>query len=952
MADFFIKAINDTTVEVEFGKEIDKDFIREAERNGKYFAIYKYGDTIRGTVQNSETISFSKDGKSAEFVVNGRIEAGERYYVALIDGPNAKVANVVHTYGPKELLAKAAQPELEVSAVSDKIYVDFNTKMKDSAKDFNNYTVYDNGGKELGKLKDFLAKDTTGEWVNALEKEEVEFTLGENSEKKLLAGKTYKLYVEPTVETDDNQKLNKDDRTITVKTPSVDEAAPKATTARIVENNSTQSIVLTFDEDLGELLNTGNLTNLVEITTATGKKINTTKIQPKIKKDNNELAKNELELVITPADKTEDKLDEGTTYHVDLPASIVNNGIFPNATNKATSKIEASAQANVEIKDMSAKLVANAKNKKHADLLLTFDQRPVLDKDLLVGLAIKDGGDTYKIKEAAQALKNAKYVGDGKSILIEKVNVEDGGFYDGNTLFAPKSDVTYTVEAAAKSVKTDAFNETTSKVSNQDKLKTTTQGVAVTAPVVDRVTLKSATEIEIEFKEEIAGQLDLNKIHVEGFTADRNNFFVQDSLSGSNNFSADVNGKKVTLKAKDDVVFYSGFDKGKFEITFDKDAIVTKGSNVENSEFVIKVNDKDEVEAAGKEIKAVDNAAPVLAFAQSVKVKDQDEIEFVFTENVTFKDDEGKNNAFDGIAALFRTGGDAAHATVGGAAAVKDNSVKVKFVKPWINNDNTTALLDVTVDYKSGQTIYIADSKGNKVENTKLKAVKAVEAFLNNAPLTVPEKLEGAKKELSEAIKQAEELNETLKDNALEEAITKAKEVLNDENASEARQKVAKEDLEAAAAAAELVEAKTTAKTELEAYKTADYTINKEAYDAAVEAGKKAIDDATDKDGVDEALTTAKAAIDKLENDQKVVDNYAATITAPTVSGAVGTVVLPEVEEGYEITVKTTSDENKYDTTGAIVEAGTSEVVYTVKHTASGKSADTSSLTVTVTVTP
>ena len=54
-----------------FGQAIDKDFIREAEQNGEYFAIYKQGETIRGNVIQSKSISFSADGKTAEFVLNG-----------------------------------------------------------------------------------------------------------------------------------------------------------------------------------------------------------------------------------------------------------------------------------------------------------------------------------------------------------------------------------------------------------------------------------------------------------------------------------------------------------------------------------------------------------------------------------------------------------------------------------------------------------------------------------------------------------------------------------------------------------------------------------------------------------------------------------------------------------------------------------------------------------------
>lgn len=86
--------------------------------------------------------------------------------------------------------------------------------------------------------------------------------------------------------------------------------------------------------------------------------------------------------------------------------------------------------------------------------------------------------------------------------------------------------------------------------------------------------------------------------------------------------------------------------------------------------------------------------------------------------------------------------------------------------------------------------------------------------------------------------------------------------------------------------AEQLVEDKKAAKQELKAYKTADYTINKADYDAAVTAGEKAIDNATDKAGVSGALATAKAAIDAIDSDTKIkADATAAIANAKTAIG-------------------------------------------------------------------
>ena len=62
-----------------------------------------------------------------------------------------------------------------------------------------------------------------------------------------------------------------------------------------------------------------------------------------------------------------------------------------------------------------------------------------------------------------------------------------------------------------------------------------------------------------------------------------------------------------------------------------------------------------------------------------------------------------------------------------------------------------------------------------------------------------------------------------------------------------------------------------------------------------------------------------------------------------------GKKTLPNVSAGYELEVKTSSNEAVYDITGIGIKAGTSTVVYTVKHKASGKTAVTGNITVNVT---
>jgi trimeric autotransporter adhesin len=101
------------------------------------------------------------------------------------------------------------------------------------------------------------------------------------------------------------------------------------------------------------------------------------------------------------------------------------------------------------------------------------------------------------------------------------------------------------------------------------------------------------------------------------------------------------------------------------------------------------------------------------------------------------------------------------------------------------------------------------------------------------------------------------------------------------------------------------------------------------------------------------ALTAVAAQVASDAAAQAAVDAEAAAVAntfAPT--GAVNTIVLPTVSAGYTIAVKTTSDATTYSATGELLADGTSNVVYTVTHTASGKTQDTATVAVTVDVTP
>lgn len=690
-----VEAINDTTVEVKFGKAIDKDFIREAERNGEYFRVFLQGDSASSDKAiKSSTITFENDGKTARFTLgetvdgddkNNVLDSGKKYTVALTNGEN-KTADVIHEYGPVELKGSAAKPEFNVDAVADKIFVKFGEKMKSSALEVENYEVYDEGGKKLGNLEDFVKETDKGTWVDATKKTEVEFTLDPKADKKLLAGKTYKLYVKEDVKTDKNKTLSEKDRTISVKTPSINEAKPKAVMARVIDETE---IVVVFDKDIDEEITANK--NQVEVKTTTGKTVKVNDV---------EVGDKANEIKITVAGGDDDKLNKDTTYNVDLPANAVTNAVFPNASNDAVSKLKAEAQDDVEIKSVKADLKASPKNKKRADLYLSFDQRPNLDTIKWSEVVIKDGSDVYTVNET-KAKENAKYNGN-KEIVIENVSEV---FEMGSDEFNPEKGTTYTLEIKTDGVETDSFGDKKGKT-NQSKLKATFGGVSVNAPAVDKVTLVSEKEIKVDFKEDISS-ISEDDVYVAGVELYSNGNFGAITLNGTDHLSASVSGSTLTLKTKGDTAFHTGFEDTNIEIK--ANAFTSKDNKVENDLIEINGDNYDDY-------KNVDNAAPVMIGASTDGGSvNNDQVLLTFSESLEEHGDSDK------IATLFSVK-NAANNAVGKEISVNGNEVLVTFNDVVFDEDTVMSKVEVT--YNAGGSFYLKDEKGNKAAKATVKGIK------------------------------------------------------------------------------------------------------------------------------------------------------------------------------------------------------------------------------------
>ena len=672
---------------MKFGKEIDKDFIREAERNGEYFVVYTEGNSVESGIQ-SKNISFSSDGKSAQFDLDEEIESGKKYTVALLNGDTPVAADVVHSYGPTVLKEAASTPGFDVSAVSDKIYVKYSTKMKDVAKDSAKYTVYDAGGQKLGTLDQFVA-DKEGSWSDLNDKKEIEFKLAKvdstDSKKQLSAGKTYKLVVEEDVKTDDNKTLAEGKRTITVKTPSVDEASPVAKVARLT---GTKEVTLYFDKDIADEDVNLNAAQL-DLRTANGKTVTVNSIT------NAKAEGNTLTLTLD----LESDLDEGTSYKIDMPANVVKNGVFPNAMNKATSGLKAEAQENKSITSMKAQIVANDKKNDQADLILTFDQVPVLD-DIEDAVRFFDGRKEYQVN--GNEIK--VYGGDtsGKSVIIEDIEKFERAEASETGTLTVRGDKSYNVEIDKDTLHTASY--VSNKATNKSDLKASTKGISVAAPKVDEVRLESAEKIVVEFKEDIKGNVSASDIAVNAFVANRSDIFdgsAAEMVSGSGYYDVKVSGKTLTVTAKTGVKFVTGIENNILKI--DEGTITNTTGKTGNEEIIVGGTGNVKAEDI------VDNAAPVIV---GVKIKPADDVTEQTVE-VTYSESVALQGEDKDIAPLFFAdkGENAVKAVEYNGTT---NTATIKFDK--LIAKGSTDLTKLTLKYTSGNTFYIEDEENNKMK--------------------------------------------------------------------------------------------------------------------------------------------------------------------------------------------------------------------------------------------
>lgn len=704
-----VTVFNETKFEVTFSSALGEDVANEIEHSGKRFIVYHAGQTSRSPdAIQSQTISFNDDYTKASIILeNDSIRADVNYTVALIDGDNYTVADEVVKFAPVILKKGTEQPKVVLDGEQYKLILKFNEKMSNSALEARNYQIYKNNYLN-GNLEEYITPSTIGEdgfakgkWVDSTEKTAIEFLLNRNSDrKKFDIGEKYKIVVSDEVETYKGSTLSDVERTIQIETPTLAEAQPKASFARIVNNN----IIVTFDKNLSEgMLNP----HLVVVISPSGHAIPVENVE--LANEDNHLGDKEIRITVAEGYT----LINNVPYTIDLPTNMVANAIFPNALNQKITNLKAQTQKDIEITSVSAKFKVQSSHKDRADLLLTFDQR--VDMEHLMNsssdaIIIKEGSSIYQLVDTNEL---ELYYGDttGKTVLIKDVEAvfKLNGEFDGNG-FKPRYGKTYTVELKPNTVKTENGVKF-----NQEKLVASVSGISISPPELDKIYMESAEKIVVQFKEEIdAKNLQAYHITVQGYETYKNGNFTVNPipLTGNHQIKFSVSGNKLTLEPARPEVKFLTFAAPNL-LTIQGDTIRGKTSGVENPTLT----SEDHIHP----LNIIDRASPMMIGAQ--KGESEDTITITYSEPITLT---GNNPEIQASQFTVENATKNAYGSSISLVAPIENysqNIKVTFNKPGTFKPDLD-LEKVKLIYTKNNNVPIKDKKGNKQNSQSIVGLK------------------------------------------------------------------------------------------------------------------------------------------------------------------------------------------------------------------------------------
>lgn len=700
-----VKVFNETKFEVTFEQPIAENIAKEIEDSGKRFAVYVKGQSIHSSsAVQSQMISFDKTYQKATVILSEEsITTDAQYSIVLMDGDYLKVSDVLTAYSSVILKKGTKQPTVYINDHQEKIIIQFHEKMDASALEAGNYSVYRNNQLQ-GSLNDYiwLVEERTtekGEWVDATEKTAVEFNLSEHpNQKKFIAGGTYKILVSNAVETEKGNILSDVEKVAPIQMLSVQQAKPYAKIARVVDG----SIVITFDKHVSEVfLNSA----LITLKKPNGHSIRVNQILTS--SEDSILSKKEIRLVVD----SDMVLEKSLSYTIDLPENLVANAMFPNALNEKEVGLQANAQKDVEILEVSAKVIPQTRDKKKANLQLKFDQRVDLTylKASFKGVAIRGEQSIYSLNEETNIALDASDV-TGKTVLIqdvEKAFTQTG--VESEKGLKLKSGESYLLEIDQNILRT----ENGEKI-NQEKLVATFKGISVSAPKIEKIILVSAHEIVVVFKEEIeAKHLQAHHLKVMGYERYKSGVFTQTPifLTGESQIKFRLQGNELKINTASENTYF--ITDGRQELLeIHGDVIKGKESGAANVELTSRELN---------ELSIIDRAKPLMV---GIKKVNHDKIRIFYSEPIRFKEHSSGMQA-----SQFSVEHATKNAYGSQVQLIEENESGLAFRLDLILNKNGVFNSDlnmekVKVRYEKNNGAYVKDYKGNQQESNYLIGIQ------------------------------------------------------------------------------------------------------------------------------------------------------------------------------------------------------------------------------------
>ena len=238
------------------------------------------------------------------------------------------------------------------------------------------------------------------------------------------------------------------------------------------------------------------------------------------------------------------------------------------------------------------------------------------------------------------------------------------------------------------------------------------------APKITGVTLVSDKEFHLHF-DQLIERIPEREMKINGYRMnERRSSYTESTLSGNRHFRTSVKGKTVIVKAEDDYVFKTGFDR-EFDIRIEEYAFPSLSTEMWNDELRIENIDLVLREDVSKTtLRATDLAAPILLHGEA-------EFDDPFVD-VTFSEPIELVGRYSTIANSFTIWNSSNNGRATSVERVEDthDQLTLDFGDPIATNELN--MNRIRMQYNARTDGYIRDLAGNRATNNILIGIEKV----------------------------------------------------------------------------------------------------------------------------------------------------------------------------------------------------------------------------------